>query len=96
MVEFIEYTGGYPALCCGELTVKIDGKAVKFGGDGYKSFWASGGSCSFGGDWSDEIIEHDKWRLMEQNLPKKYKKYAQELIDCFNQHVPQGCCGGCI
>ena len=95
MVKFIEYTGGYPALCCGELTVEIDGKKVKFGGDGYKSFWASGGNVSFDGDWM-EIVEHGEWKLMKQNLPKKYKAIGQELIDCFNQNVPFGCCGGCV
>ena len=30
-VEFIEYTGKYPNLCNGVLTVKIDGEIVKFG-----------------------------------------------------------------
>lgn len=29
MVEFVSYTGEYPNLCSGILTVKIDGEIVK-------------------------------------------------------------------
>ena len=32
-VEFVSYTGRYPNLCGGVLTVKIDGEIVKFGHD---------------------------------------------------------------
>lgn len=31
MVKFISYTGKYPNLCKGVLTVEIDGKEIKFG-----------------------------------------------------------------
>ena len=30
-VRFISYTGGYPNLCTGVLTLEIDGKEYKFG-----------------------------------------------------------------
>lgn len=30
-VEFVEYTGRFPNLCNGVLTVRIDGEVVKFG-----------------------------------------------------------------
>ena len=30
-VEFISYTGRYPNLCSGILTLRIDGKEVTFG-----------------------------------------------------------------
>ncbi|MBR4316377.1 MAG: hypothetical protein IKP65_05375 [Alphaproteobacteria bacterium] len=33
MIEFISYTGKWPNLCRGVLTVKIDGKEIKFGHD---------------------------------------------------------------
>lgn len=32
-VEFVSYTGRYPNLCSGTLTVKINGEIVKFGHD---------------------------------------------------------------
>ena len=31
MIKFISYTGRYPTLCSGTLTVEIDWKEVKFG-----------------------------------------------------------------
>ena len=30
-VKFISYTGKYPVLCCGVLTLEIDGEIVEFG-----------------------------------------------------------------
>lgn len=29
-VEFVDYTGEFPCLCSGEVTLKIDGQVVKF------------------------------------------------------------------
>lgn len=57
-IEFISYTGAYPSLCCGVLTVNVNGKKYKFRGyerslllnegDDYypemlPKFWISGG-----------------------------------------------------
>lgn len=33
MIKFISYTGKYPTLCMGVLTVEINGKKYKFGHD---------------------------------------------------------------
>ena len=33
MIKFISYTGKYPNLCSGVLTVEINGKEYKFGHD---------------------------------------------------------------
>ena len=33
MIKFISYTGKYPCLCLGVLTVEINGKKYKFGHD---------------------------------------------------------------
>ena len=97
-IEFVNYTGGYPALCCGELTLKINDKIVTFGsGDSmYDEFWSSGGRCGFNGDWSEGFVERGPWIVVEHRLPKKYRSHAQELIDVFNANVPHGCCGGCL
>lgn len=44
-VKFVSYTGKYPTLCSGNLTLLIDGENVEF--DGIKDrFWESGG-CVF-------------------------------------------------
>jgi hypothetical protein len=97
-IEFKSYTGGYPALCCGELTLVIDGEEVTFGsGDSmYDSFWVSGGKCWFSGDWENEHIEQGPWICLDHRLPKKYRDHGEELIEVFNKNVPAGCCGGCL
>ena len=44
-VEFVSYSGKYPCLCMGAVTLKIDGEEVKFGNKyshkdvGYPTFW---------------------------------------------------------
>ena len=44
VVEFVSYTGKYPNLCSGVLTLKINGKIYTFGyGQKYDKFWESGG-----------------------------------------------------
>ena len=96
MVEFVSYTGEYPALCCGTLTLKIDNEIMTFGLEGeFFSFWESGGMVYFDEDWNG-IVETYKWELDENSLPDKLKPYAQEMIDVFNKNVPWGCCGGCL
>lgn len=38
-IKFISYTGEYPNLCRGVLTLKIDGKILRFGyGEDYEPF----------------------------------------------------------
>ena len=96
-IEFVKYDGGYPALCCGTLTLRIDGGLKTFGsGDcDYRDFWRSGGICGFTDEWRRGCVERHPWKLCEWRLPKGLQGHAQELIDLFNEHVPYGCCGGC-
>lgn len=93
LVKFISYTGKYPNLCNGILTLEIDGKEVRFGGGlSYASFWYSGGGLlpdrkgTYEGEW---IIDVDQ-------IPAIYRKYAREIDEVFNENVEWGCCGGCI
>ena len=104
MVEFVSYTGKYPNLCRGVLTLCIDGEEVRFGHDyfeswktdgNYDEFWATGGTCGFYADGED-YVDHDEWQLVKSNLPEKYKLYGEELINVFNENVRWGCCGGCL
>lgn len=106
MVEFVSYTGKYPNLCSGVLTLRIDGEEVRFGHDyyvleswktdgNYDEFWATGGACGFYADGED-YVNHDEWQLVKSNLPEKYKPYGEELINVFNDNVHWGCCGGCL
>lgn len=100
-VKFVSYTGKFPNLCRGVLTLNIDGKEVKFGhvieeycwqtgkykDDNYNLFWRSGGSIgSHKGEWIIDISE----------IPEQYRKYASKIDEVFNDNVPYGCCGGCV
>lgn len=91
-VKFVSYTGKYPNLCSGNLTLLIDGETVKF--DSIKGrFWGSGGFVS--DDY--EYVYKEEWIIFIDDLPEKYRKYAYEIGRVFNnEHVPHGCCGGCI
>ena len=104
-VEFVEYTGCFPNLCRGTLTLKIDGEIVKFGhnyrlydykthtftdGVDYDSFWESGGGLD-----SDYNSYQCEWKIDVGLIPEKYRKYSKEIDDVFNDNVPYGCCGGC-
>ena len=93
-VKFIDYTGKYPNLCSGILTLEIDGEKATFGTFGwhYKKFWESGGSV----DWHTDNVLKDEWKIHIEALPNKYKKYATEIDRVFNANVEHGCCGGCI
>ena len=111
MIEFIEYTGKWPCLCMGVLTVKIDDKEYKFGHEvgsydfknncyldgNYSDFWRSGGSIRGTDEGFLEAVEDD-WLLDEEehnDYPDWLKEKLPELIKIFNQHVVHGCCGGC-
>lgn len=94
-VKFISYTGKWPNLCDGLLTLEIDNEKVTFGSvymyeeAQYDKFWSSGGRCSI------KCIETSEWCISEQKLPERFRKYAEEIDDVFNTNVEYGCCGGC-
>ena len=101
MVNFISYTGKYPTLCMGVLTLEIDGDIITFGNRynndniDYGTFWESGGGCGFDEDWEDYVYSGE-WIINEFELPEQYRKYTDEITKLFNANVPCGCCGGCI
>lgn len=104
-IKFISYTGRYPNLCNGVLTLEIDGEVVCFGHnydnfdileDGnYDSFWTSGGSVSLDADYNEEV-KIGVWELVLDNLDERFWDIADELIGIFNKNVKYGCCGGCV
>ncbi len=91
-VEFVNYTGKWPNLCGGLLTLKIDGTDVLFGYDKkaqHPRFWRSGGRCSM------HNIESGEWLIDVSDLPEEFRKYSAEIDSVFNSNVEHGCCGGC-
>ena len=84
-IEFISYSGKYPKLCCGILTLKIDGKIVNFGYDGkpenlnnYNRFWVTQGAWTV---WENNTytVSTNDWVLYEPELPDVYKPYVDIL-----------------
>ena len=61
----------------------------------YERFWSTGGSVWFDDDW-DEHVESGGWNISVFSLPEELKPYADEIGELFNDHVPWGCCGGCV
>lgn len=97
-VKFISYTGKYPNLCRGILTLEIDGKEHRFGyGCGqHEKFWRSGGECGFGAGFNHPYVHTGAWETDASMLPEELKCYAAEIDEVFNENVEYGCCGGCI
>ena len=88
MVEFVSYNGCWPNLCSGTLVLKIDGEEVVFP----DYCMSSGGSVWFDIDW-EEFVGIGPWTVY---VPSQYKQYDAEIQKVVNEHVPWGCCGGCV
>jgi hypothetical protein len=92
-IKFISYTGKYPNLCSGVLTIEIDGKEYKFGhehtdydwknncfkNDNFDQFWVTGGCIRRGKDW-DMWAEHAPWNITGY-WNKSDAKHPQWVID---------------
>ena len=90
MVKFIDYTGRWPNLCSGTLTLEIEGEVVRFSYEQDNKFWYSGGCCQ------GFNITREPWIIDRDDIPEKYRKYYYEIVHVFNENVEWGCCGGCI
>lgn len=106
-VEFISYTGKYPSLCEGVLTLKIKDTVYKFG-KGFDSplfggvlprFWFSGGECDNPANNPNKMVacvKQCEWIIDVRFLPDFLIPYAPEIDRVFNENVRHGCCGGCL
>lgn len=98
-VEFVSYTGKWPNLCSGILTLRIRGEEHRFGyGSGtHPKFWASGGSCGFPNGYdASPCVSTGPWEIDADALPNELRPLAAEIDVVFNSNVEFGCCGGCI
>lgn len=102
-IEFLSFTGKYPCLCLGTLTLLIDGRKITFGSIGkrtdydYPSFWESGGTLYLNNNNDGEYyVTEGDWTVDENFLPDFLKPYSKELAEIMNNSVPHGHCGGCL
>jgi hypothetical protein len=88
-IEFVNYTGEWPCLCHGILTIKVDGKEYEI------DHLISGGSVWFDDDWGDHV-ESGPWSIDEDDIPEEIRQYKDEIEQVANDNIPWGCCGGCV
>jgi len=86
----IEYDGGFPNLCRGNLFVIIDDKCWEFP----SCCLTSGGGIYVDDKWDDHI-RRGKWLINEwpEDFPENLK---EEVLREVNSEIPWGCCGGCV
>lgn len=100
-VKFVSYTGSYPNLCSGVLTLEIDGIEYTFSArwvdtkSDYENFWGVGGSVRADSNWNF-YVDTSEWIIDVDRIPEPFRKYASEIDEVFNDNVEWGCCGGCI
>lgn len=92
MIKFISYTGKFPNLCSGTLTVEHDGTQYEINGN--KAFY-TGGNVSFSAGW-EEDIEIGAWGVFADELPPELEEHWEKVEEIMNDNVQHGCCGGCI
>lgn len=94
-IEFVSYTGTYPNLCCGVLTVNVNGKKYEFGGynrvplmnkgDDYypemlPKFWSTGGYCRLDENL-DGYAHRCPWKI---STLVDEDDYPKEIWECLN------------
>lgn len=90
-IEFVKYTGKWPALCSGKLYFKVNGKEYKIKG------LVSGGEVGFKGGYGGEsYINKGPWSLHDHDFPEELKPYKRLITKMVNENVEYGCCGGCL
>lgn len=91
-VKFVSYTGQYPCLCMGVLTLEIDGVKHTFGmNQEFPKFWSSGGWIT-----EDYCARQEEWNIDVEDIPEQFRDLAPKIDVIFNENVKHGCCGGCI
>lgn len=104
-VKFVSYTGRYPTMCRGVLTLEVNGKEYMFGHDyertdwehdgNHDAFWESGGDAVFNEETQNCDVKFGEWKVLLSKLPDELVPYAYEIDKVINANMEYGCCGGC-
>jgi len=90
-IEFVKYTGAYPNLCSGTLTIRVDDAVHDV-----KYCLESGGQCyiDFNGE---EIVSKGDWKISRERFKSFLtEEEMNEVERQVNLNVQCGCCGGCL
>jgi len=88
----VEYDGGYPNLCAGNLRIGINGVWWQF----KSRALCSGGSVWFDDEWS-EHVERGPWSINDEDWPDSFPIQLREAaLEAINDQIDHGCCGGCV
>ena len=87
-IEFLGYTGNWPYLCRGRLTLRVDGRGMVV-----KGHLISGGSAHMDRELNVKT-EYGPWdvKFDDNFFTPQEQAYIKFLV---NANVRQGCCGGC-
>jgi hypothetical protein len=87
----IKYTGKYPNLCSGQLTVVFNGKEHIFP----DYCMRSRGCCGFRD--GEEYVEQDEWVIRDECWVGDFTDVEKEkILEAINEKILWGCCGGCL
>lgn len=83
----VDYDGSWPNLCSGNLVVEVNGKKYRFP----RHCLVSGGNVIV----KRGEINHGRWSVSDwpEDMPDNIK---DQVLGAINDHIPHGCCGGCL
>lgn len=92
-LKFISYSGDYPNLCRGVLTIcdTISGKTYSL-----SHVLKTGGSCRYDPETHECWTEEGPWTICKNSLPSALQPYVDDITEIVNANIPHGCCGGCL
>lgn len=91
-IKFVDYTGKYPNLCSGILTIKVDAKQYQIGPYALNS----GGNCGFYNNYKESYVNKGKWSIDKEDIPEEIVHLKDKIEDLVNDNVSYGCCGSCL
>lgn len=83
-IEFISYDGNFPCYCHGTLHIRVNGF-------GYHLEHAVIPALP---EWMGGKVDGQFWKVI--NLPDVLFVYRNDIEELVNEHLPHGCCGGCL
>ena len=91
-VKFISYTGSYPTLCTGHLTIEVNGKRYVLNQVISPDEKAT---CYYDHKTRDIVHAYGGWKVNADRLSEELRQFACEIQELANANIEPPCCGGC-